>query len=171
MADNLQNLPLTLSLANTGLIAGTTNTLTSTVASVCSIGGKFAAALAVLTNSATTPTSDATSGALFSAVPLTSSAVAGVGAALVFGVNAAGAIKCALGPPVALDGLGVTTTPANFIAAPQFPALPDDFCPIAYTLVRTTPSVPSFTVGTSSWVNNCTTFTKVCTLPARPQIL
>lgn len=168
MADTLQNLPFTINLANAALVAGTTNTLTSTVATSCAIQGKFATVLAVLTNSATTPTTDVVTG-----LPMVVATAGGVGygAALVFGVNNAGQIKVAMGATVPLDGPGVTTTPANFIAAPQFPALPDDFCPIAYTLVRSTPSVPTFTVGSSSWANNCTTFRNVCTLPARPQVL
>ena len=36
MADTLQNTPLTINLANAGLIAGTTNTVTSTVITTAS---------------------------------------------------------------------------------------------------------------------------------------
>ena len=152
------------------LVAGTTNTLTSTVTTVCSINGKFATTKGAITNSSFATesiTTDATTGLAF--IPLTSTSTAGSACALVFGINAAGALKLAQGPIVA-TALGVTTTPGAFIAAPQFPALPADFCPIAYTLVRTSPSVPTFTVGTSSWANNSTTFQNIATLPVRPQI-
>lgn len=168
--DYLASSPLTINLANAALVAGTTNTLTTTVSTSCSIAGKFATIKTAITNSSFATeaiTTDATTGAAF--VALTSTSTAGSGCALVFGINAAGALKLAQGPIVATE-LGVTTTPGNFITAPQFPALPDDFCPIAYTLVRTSPSVATFTIGTSSWANNSTTFKNVCTLPARPQI-
>jgi len=168
--DILAQTPLTLNLISAALVAGTTNTLTSTVTTNCAIGGKFATAKAAITNSSFATegiTTDAATGAAF--VALTSTATAGSTCALVFGINNAGALKLCQGPIIA-TGLGVTATPGDFISAPQFPPIPDDFCPIAYTIVRTSPSVPTFTVGTSSWANNSTTFRNVCTLPARPQV-
>ena len=169
MADTLQNVPLTLNLSNNGLVAGTTNTLTSTSLSACLIQNRFATALAILTNSATAPLVDATTGISFSLTPVASTPLVGQCAALVFGVNAAGQIRASLGPVAPLESLGVTTTPGNFINLPQFPALPDDFCPISYTIVRSTPAVPSFVVGSSSWANNCSTFRSIGNLPMRPQ--
>lgn len=169
--DYLQLVPLTLNHVNSGFVAGTTNTLTSTVATTTSIRGKFSASLGVLTNSATTPTTDAVTGAAF--IPLVSTTAAGgQTCVLLFGVNAAGAIKMAQGPIIPTE-LGVTTTPGAFILAPQFPPVPDDFCPVAYTVVRTSPTGNSFTPGTTSWAASgitCSTFKNISSLPDRPQI-
>ena len=165
--DTLQIVPLTINLANAGAVAGTTNTFTTTVATTCAINGKFATSLGVLTNSATTPTTDANTGAAFPAI------LPNTAAAVVFGVNAAGALKAVQGAATPTE-VGVTTTVGNFIGAPSFPAIPDDFCPIAYTVVRVAPSGGTgFVLGTTSWAASsmsCTTFKNVCTLPARPQI-
>ena len=65
--DNLQQVPVTMNFTNVGAVAGTTNTFTTTVASVAAIRGKFTTALAVLTNSATTPPTDANTAAAFPA--------------------------------------------------------------------------------------------------------
>ena len=162
--------PLTLNHTSMALVAGTTNTLTSTVTSVCSIGGKFATTKGAMTNSSFATegiTADFATGNAF--IPLTSTATAGSGCVLLFGITAAGAVRVVQGPIVATE-LGVTTTPGAFIAAPAFPPVPDGFCPVAYTVVRTSPSVATFTVGTSSWANNSTTFQNIATVPARPQI-
>lgn len=165
--DTLMQIPLTINLANTGAVAGTTNTFTTTVASTCAIKGKFTTALGVLTNSATTPTTDANTGLAFPAI------LPNYAAAVVFGVNAAGTLKAVQGAVTPTE-TGVTTTVGAFILAPQFPTIPDDFCPIAYTIVRVAPSgTTGFTLGTTSWAASsmsCTTFKNICTLPDRPQI-
>ena len=156
---------LTLNHVNAGLVAGTTTTYTTTATTVCSINGKFATGLTAQTNTAT-PTTDATTGAAFNAV------LANNCCSLVYGVNAAGAIKLAQGPSVA-TATGVTTTVGAFIAAPQFPALPDDFCPIGYQNVRVSPTGATFTPGTTSWTASgitCSTIKNIAMLPDRPQI-
>lgn len=155
----------TVNLANAGFVLGTTSTYTTTATTVCAIQGAFATGLTAQTNTAS-PTTDATTGAAF--VPLT----ANQATVLVWGVNAAGAIKLAQGSIVATE-TGVTTTAGAFIVAPQFPALPEDFCPIAYGLVRTSPTGSSFTAGTTSWAASgitCSTFKNIHTLPDRPKI-
>jgi hypothetical protein len=50
--------------------------------------------------------------------------------------------------------------------------LPDDFCPLAYVLVRAAPSASSWTFGSSSWTATgiTTAFVNINTLPDRPQI-
>lgn len=167
MADTLANIPLTINLVNAGAVAGTTNTFTTTAATSCAINGKFATSLTTLTNSATTPTTDANTGIAFPAI------LPNTCAAVVFGVNAAGTLKAVQGGAIATE-TGVTTTVGAFINAPQFPALPDDFAAIAYTIVRAAPSLTAgFVLGTTSWAASgasCTTFKNVCTLPSRPQI-
>ncbi len=155
----------------TGAVAGTTNTITTTVASEHVINGKFGTALGVLTNSATVPTTDVNTGAAFIA-QVSTSAAGGQACCYVFGVNAAGSLKAAQGPITATE-LGVTTTAGAFIACPQFPPIPDDFCPIAYVVVRTSPTGNSFTFGTTNWAASgitCTTFQNIQTLPGRPQL-
>lgn len=161
---------LTCSFANVVLALGTTSTYTTTNSTACSIGGKWAAVLTAQTNAAT-PTTDATTGAAF--LPLTPNKAT----VIVFGINAAGAIKMAQGSIVD-TAVGVTTTVGDFIMAPQFPALPDDFCPLAYALVRTAPSAATWTPGTSSWTasgvysgaNGTTTTIPINSIPDRPQI-
>lgn len=158
---------LTINLANAGAVAGTTNTFTTTAATVPVINGKFGTALGVLTNSATTPTTDANTGATFVNIP------SNYAAAVVFGTNAAGTLVAVQGPLTA-TATGVTTTVGAFVAAPQFPPLPGDFCPFAYTIVRAAPSLTAgFTLGSTSWAASgvsCTTFKNISVLPNRPQI-
>lgn len=157
--------PLTLSFIDTGAVAGTTNTFTTTAASVCAIKGKFATPLAILTNSATTPTTDANTGVAFPAI------LQNTCAAVVFGINTAGTLSACQGPATPTNP-GVTTTVGDFLLAPQFPELPDDFCPLAYTLVRVSPTGASFTLGTTNWAASgitCSVFTRVSTMPGRPQ--
>jgi hypothetical protein len=148
----------------TGLVAGTTSTYTTTVTTNCVINGKPTTALTAQTNTAS-PTTDATTGAAFIALTDNQATV------LVWGLNAAGAIQLAQGSIVPTE-TGVTTTAGAFRDVPQFPRLPDDFCPIGYNLVRTAPSASDFTPGTSSWTATgitTSTFQAVATLPDRPQ--
>lgn len=157
---------ITISLANAGAVAGTTNTFTTTAATVPIIKGKFGTALGVLTNSTTTPTTDANTAAAFPAITANNCA------AVVFGTNAAGTLSAVQGPIIPTVA-GVTTTVGAFILAPQFPPIPDDFCPFAYTIVRVSPTGATFTLGTTSWAASgisCATFANVAQLPPRPQI-
>ena len=157
--DTLTQIPMTFNHVNAGLVAGTTSTYTTTAATSCSIGGKFATALTAQTNTAS-PTTDVNTGTTFVALTANQATV------LVWGVNAAGAIKLAQGSIVPTE-TGVTTTAGDFILAPQFPDLPDDFMVFGYLLVRTAPSASAWTAGTSSWdatgvtasATNCTAST------------
>ena len=162
--DNLQAAPLTINLANAALVAGTTTTYTTTVATLCAIAGKFATSLGAQTNTAT-PTLDAATGLAFVALAVSQACC------LLWGVNNAGAIRVVQGPIVPTE-LGVTTTPGAFIQAPQFPAIPDDFCPIGYSIHRTSPTGSVFLPGTTAWAASgiTSTFRNISTLPGRPQI-
>ena len=164
--DYLAQVPLTASLVYMGCVAGTTNTWTNSVASQCAIGGKFTTALATNSNQSETPTTDANTGV----APVT--ILADKAAAIVFGVNAAGTLVAAQGPVIDTYP-GVTTTVGAFKQCPQFPSIPNDFCPIAYTVVRVSPTGASFVLGTTEWAASgisCSTFANICTLPSRPQI-
>lgn len=166
--DTLAQVPLTINLVNAGLAAGTTTTTTVGTAPVVAINGKFGTTtLSASANQSITPTLDANTGVAFATIPINSCA------ALVLGVNAAGTLVGALGTIIPTNP-GVTTTVGTFINAPSFPAIPDDFCPMAYTIIRVAPSgTAGFTVGSTQWAASsmsCTTFKNVCTLPGRPQI-
>lgn len=155
---------MTFNHVNAGLVAGTTSSYTTTAATAASINGKFATALAVQTNTAS-PTLDATTGVAF--LPLTPNKAT----ILVWGVNAAGAIRVAQGS-IEDTAVGVTTTVGAFITAPDYPDLADDFAPIGYQLVRTAPAAATWTPGSSSWTASgvtCSVIQNVVTLPTRPQ--
>jgi len=162
--ENLDFRGATINLSNAGLIAGTTSTYTTGATTAHVINGLFGTTLAAQTNTAT-PTTDVNTGAAF--IGQTDDTAC----CYVFGVNAAGAIKVAQGEIVATQ-IGVTTTAGDFIVAPPFADLPDDFCPIGYCIIRTAPSAATWTFGSSNWdASGITdTFKNVCTLPRRPQI-
>lgn len=165
-------LPLTFSPINCGVALGTTSTLTVATTTVASIGGKYGTQYTAAANTAaTSPTIDVSTGVAFAPMTQNKATV------IVVGVNAAGELRMAQGSVVDTE-VGVTTTKGAFISAPQFPLLPDDFCPLAYALIRTAPSAAAWTCGTSSWtatglysgLNGTTTMTQVNgTLPDRPQ--
>jgi len=173
MQNDPTNGSLTINPTNLGCAFGTTSTITTTATSACSINGKFGTTYASANNAAaTSPTINAATGAVFTAIAANKATV------VVVGINAAGAIRLAQGT-VEDTEIGVTTTKGAFKLAPQFPVLPDDFCPIGYGLVRTAPDAAAFTVGTSSWtasgifvgLNGTTTMQNVNgTLPDRPAI-
>lgn len=154
---------LTAALANAVFAAGTTSTYSTTNSTECVINGKFATALTAQTNTAS-PTTDVNTGDAF--VTLTDNQIS----VFVWGVNAAGAVKVAQGS-VEDTQAGVTTTPGSIIRGPQFPSLPDDFCPCAYTLIQTAPSASDWTFGSSSWsaTGITDTWVNIATLPDRPQ--
>ena len=165
MATFTQPVGLTINLANAAFVAGTTSTYTTTVTTAFAINGKFGTTLGAQTNTAS-PTLDAVTGVAFTAITSNNCAC------LVWGTTLAGAIAVCQGPSVA-TAAGVTTTVGAFIAAPQFPALPEDFCPMAYQIVRVSPTGATFTMGSTSWTASgitCTTMKNIATLPDRPQI-
>jgi hypothetical protein len=162
MHNNLNFKGATINLANTGLTAGTTSTYTTTATSNAVVAGRFTTALTAQTNTAS-PTTDVNTGVAFRSLTPNQATV------LVWGLTTAGAIRVAQGS-IESTATGVTTTVGAFINAPQFPTLPDDFCPIGYTLVRTAPSASTWTAGSSSWAASgvSATFVNVSTLPERP---
>ncbi len=159
--DNLQFYPVTMSFMKATVAAGTTSTLSSTGTVYFSIRGK-AYSHAALSNTAT-PTTDAVTGIAF--VPI----VTNFGALIVIGFNAAGTLVAAQGAVQALDATGA------FITSPQFPILPDNFCPIAYEIIKagSTASASGWIFGTSNQasVTGITyTIVDINTIPDRPQI-
>ena len=168
--DTLQQTPITASLQHMGCVAGSTNTWSNTVASQCVIRGKFIATQVGVNNAASiTPTLDSNTGVAFVAITTDKCA------AIVFGADSTGGattIRAVQGPLMDTYA-GVTTTVGAFKGAPQFPSIPDDFCPIAYTVVRVAPTGATFTLGSTQWAASgisCATFVNVATLPDRPQV-
>lgn len=163
--DALQQTPLTLALAKAALAAGTTTTLTVGTTTPFAIKGK-AYSFAAASNQAT-PTTDATTGAAFVAVP------AGYGCAFVIGLDASGAIKVSQGPLQIMDGVAAGAS-AKFITAPQFPIVPDTVCPVGYLITKVGTSGSAWTFGTSNLAgppaNVLHTFVDCVTLPDRPQV-
>lgn len=159
--DVLQSLPVTIALGKAVLAAGTTSTLSSTGTLPYAIRGK-AYSRAALSNTAT-PTTDANTGLAFTPV------VTNKGSVFVIGYNAAGSLLACQGSIEALDAAGL------FINAPQFPVLPDNFCAVAYEVIRagSTASGAGWVFGTSnqSAVTGITyALVDVVSLPDRPQI-
>ena len=153
----------TFSPVNAVFAAGTGSSYSTTNSTACIINGKYATALTAQTNTAS-PTTDVNTAAAF--VAQGDNTIC----AYVWGVNAAGSIKVAQGP-VTATAPGVTTTNGAIPVAPQFPDLPDDFCPCAYTLIQTAPSASSWTLGTDNWTATgiTDTWVNVAMLPSRPQ--
>lgn len=153
----------TRSMANAAFVAGTTSTYTTTASTSSVIRGLWGTALTAQTNTAS-PTLDANTGLAFLPLAVNQATV------LVWGTTAAGAIQLVQGTIVPTSP-GVTTTAGAFITYPQFPVIPDDFCPHAYSVIRTAPSAAAWTPGTSAWAATgvTTTFRNVSTLPDRPQ--
>ena len=154
----------TFGTIKSGLIKGTTSTYTTTVTTAGMINGKYVTGITAQTNTAT-PTTDAKTGAAFTALTDNQATV------LVVGQTADGTIQMCQGSIVPTE-TGVTTTAGAFINAPQFPSLPDNFMVLGYNLVRTAPSAADFTAGTSSWTATGITaseFVQCGVLPDRPQ--
>ena len=118
------------------LAAGTTTTISTTAAPMYALNGK-AYTTTAWSNTAH-PTTDANTGAAFVGIPT------GYGAVIVYGLNAAKAPVAAQGPLVALDSA------YNFITAPQFPAIPANFCPIGYMVVKAGSGSSTWTAGSSN---------------------
>lgn len=164
MLENARRLAgTTISHVKAALIAGTTSSYTTSAVTKCCIGGKWATDLAAQTNTAS-PTTDVITGTTFVPVGVNQ------GSVFVWGVNAAGAIKVCQGQLVNTQP-GVTTTAGSFNEIPYMPVLPDDFCPIAYTVVRVAPSGSAWTFGSSNWTATgvTTAFVDIIAIPDRPQ--
>jgi len=166
MADNLNfEYGTTESQTNTNMTAGTGSSVTTTAIGTAVINGKWVTPLAVVAN-APVPTADSTTGLPF--VPMQPNMCC----ALVFGINHLGALLMSQGQVIACSA-GAALVPGPVLIAPQFPDLPNDFVPLAYTIVTTAPGAAPWTPGTSAWTAAGVAFTpfqNVAQLPNRPQI-
>ena len=157
--DNLTAAPGTFATTKAGLAVGTTTTLTTANTQIYCIKGK-AYSVAAASNEAT-PTTDANTGAAFTAIGLNQAGV------FMICRDANGALKVVQGETVSYSDDGI------FKNAPQFPAVPDSLCPIGYELVKVISTGSAWTFGTSNQATQ-TGITKVLidlmTMPDRPQV-
>jgi len=176
--DNLQFAPVTQCMTKAGLAAGSTTTLTQTLAggattNIIAIRGKMYS-VAALSNTAT-PTVDYATGKPFLPV------LANQGCVFMVGFDHSGNLRVIQGQVANLD---TVTVPGNFLTAPQFGAMgpsgsgstDQDFCPIGYEVIQagaTANNTTGWVFGTSnqSGVTGVTyTFDDVCGIVDRPQV-
>lgn len=110
------------------------------------------------------PTTDYNTGSAFTAL------AASKGCVFVWAVNSSSAVKVMQGPVADLDGVASSDLFKD-PEKPQFPYIPDDVCPFAYSVVRNKTTGSAWTFGSSNF--NATGITiadvNVATLPTRPQ--
>lgn len=108
-----------------------------------------------------TPTTDGNTGEGFNAVLPDQACI------FVWALNAVGTVSLYQGPIVDVDG-----ETDDLLEAAQFPNIPDDVCPFAYTLYQTTgaSSAAGLRPGTSNWNATGLTAThrNLLVLPNRP---
>ena len=147
----------TSSGALTGTGAATTYDTTVTI--TYAIDGRAYTKTAI--TSGVTPTTDGNTGLAFEAVLPDQACV------FVWGLNASGTVSLYQGPSEDVDGN--TDVIKN---ACQFPNIPADICPFAYTLYQTTgaSSASGLRPGTSNWnaAGLTATHRNILTLPSRP---
>jgi len=170
MSQNLDLYGGNYAVSKAGLAAGTTTTITIANNTTYAIGGKAYTKNAA--SNAATPTTDATTGLAFVAVPVGSATTGGYGCVYVVGLDASGNIKVSQGALFATDTAAVASS--KFITAPQFPAIPDTVTPIGYIITKTDSTASAWTFGSSNLAGPPTgvlhTFVDCLTLPARPQV-
>ena len=157
--DYLQQAPMTATLVKAGLAAGTTNTFSTTGATVWANKGK--AFSKVAQTNAALPAVDRTTGVAFAPI------AGGQGAIVVFAFDPAGNVRCSQGGVQSVDAANA------FMVSPQFPLLPDTDTPFGYLVIKVLPGAANYVFGTSnlSAVASVTqTFVDVVQLPDRPQI-
>lgn len=163
MHNNLNFKGATQNNGNAGVSAGTAASITTTAATNASVRGYMATPIAAGANQAV-PIVDAGTTAAFKPVP------PGHATTIVIGTTRAGQLALAQGS-IEKTQPGSGNTAGAIDVAPQFPNMPDDFCPLAYAVVRTAPNSAAWVAGTSAWgaTGVSASFTNVATLPERPQ--
>ena len=153
-----------MNFVRAALVAGTTTTITTTVATMYSIDGKIYTK-GTITNGAT-PTTDVMTGAAFVPLPIPTSAANAKGCAFVVALNAAGDIKVAQGPLVNVADV------TGGMAMYQLRMLSDSLCPFGYIIVKgSATQVATWTFGTnnlSSVTGMTYVFGNLSSLPAQP---
>lgn len=169
--DSLHRIPVTLCFSKAGASAGTTSTISTSATINFVIRGRWGTAKTAITNGAT-PTTDWATGLAFIALPAATASIWN-GCTYVLGLDHSGNLKVVQGTIVQMDVAFTTSSVAAFLQAPQFGALPLDFCPFAYLVVyQYAATSATFLFGTTSnsLANTSFTFVDCCMLPDRPQI-
>jgi len=162
----------TFCASDAAIAAGTTTTLTIGANTHFCVGGK--AHYKAATSNITTPTTDAATGAAFTAIPKGTSLEAwGRTYVVCLDTSATPALKVVEGELVRATP-GRTGATMEFLDAPEFPAIPDTICPIGYinVMIGNDLSAASWTFGSSNLatLTGCNrTFISCMLLPARPQ--
>jgi hypothetical protein len=176
---------LTCNFGNPVLAGGTTTTLLTTNATILAINGRTHTLAAV--SNVQPATNDANTGAPAKPIP------PGYGSIFVIGAvrpasPATQACSTTLGwvqgeiVPITASASATDYTPGAFVDLPEFPVLPDNFCPIGFCTVRvaSSNSVPLtlFSAGlTVTGAKNSNTtaiefaYGQLATLPSRPTSL
>ncbi len=154
--------PVTQCMSKVTLAAGTTSTLSNTGTTTYAIRGK-AYTKAAMSNVAT-PTTDWATGAAFNAL------LPNYGTNYLIGFDSSANLKAVQGSIVPLDSAGA------FVNAPNFGALPSNFCPIGYITVKagSTASASGWVLGTGNLATPAAGITiayqDIVGVPDRPQI-
>lgn len=144
---------------NSGLLTGTgAETVYDTTVTINFMINGVIYQKAAVTNG-TTPTTDGNTGSAFTAVGADKIGV------FVWGLNSSGTVSLYQGDIESVDG---DTDVAKIY--PQFPSIPNDICPFAYTVIQTTGAASDFTIGTSNWNATGVTAThkNIGVVPSRP---
>lgn len=152
-----QNLVSNFCTTKAGLAVGTTTTTTTANASLYCIAGKAYTAAAA--PNAATPTSDAVTGAAFTALALNEAGVFAIC------LDTSGALKIVQG------GIVDYTDAGTYAEAPKLPAIPDTLCPIGLEFVKVISTGSAWTMGDNyqaSQTGITKTFVDLMVMPQRP---
>jgi hypothetical protein len=172
---------LTANFGAPALEGGTTTTLKTTAATIVAIAGKTYTLAAA--NNVQPATNDANTGAVAKPIAPGYGSVVVVGALKpASGLAASTTLGWVQGEivPIFASASATDYTPGAFVVAPEFPVLPDNFCPIGYFTVRVassnSASLNLFSAGltvTGNKNSNTTAiefaYGQLATLPTRPQ--
>lgn len=167
---------LTMANLDCALAGGSTTTLTLGVAPYYCIRGKAYTQAAV--SNVQPSLVDLNTGVTLAGIP------AGYGAVILVGATSSESttLRMAQSKLVALEANSTTYTPGSFTVPPQFPPMPEDFCPFGYVIVKVATDYTSgaeYTFGSSNTTvtgaqnsastAHANTFVSVMALPDRPQ--
>lgn len=152
---------LTAQFGNATMLGVAGTTINLSVATTFSIRGKMYSK--AISNTEATPTLDSNTGVAFLPVNDLHASI------FVICLNSSGAIKAVQGAVLSTDADG------NVLGAFEFPAIPDDLCPIGYLTVKASTLYVATSTGWVLGSHNTTgvtgityAFTNVSTLPDRP---
>ena len=152
-----QNFVSNFCTTKAGLAVGTGTTTTTANASLYCIAGK--AYTAAGAPNAATPTTDAVTGAAFTALALNEAGVFAIC------LDTSGALKIVQG------GIVDYTDAGTYAEAPKLPAIPDTLCPIGLEFVKVISTGSAWTMGDNNQASQTgitKTFVDLMVMPQRP---